>query len=46
MGKPRLCFTLLYSDGDFCLSRNFKIKKLEILIGLNQIMSLNQYQGQ
>ena len=28
MGKPRLCFTLLYSDGDFCLSRNFKIQKV------------------
>ncbi len=28
MGKPRLCFTLLYSNGDFCLSRNFKIQKV------------------
>lgn len=28
MGKPRLCFTLLYSDGNFCLSRNFKIQKV------------------
>ena len=28
MGKPRLCFTLLYSEGDFCLSRNFKVQKV------------------
>lgn len=28
MVKKRLCFTLLYSNGSFCLSRNFKLQKV------------------
>lgn len=28
MVKKRLCFTLLYSEGSFCLSRNFKLQKV------------------
>jgi cyclase len=26
MAKPRMCFTLLYADGNFCLSRNFNLQ--------------------
>jgi cyclase len=28
MIKKRLCFTLLYSEGSFCVSRNFKLQKV------------------
>ena len=28
MIKKRLCFTLLYSEGNFCVSRNFKLQKV------------------
>lgn len=28
MVKKRLCFTLLYSGGSFCVSRNFKLQKV------------------
>ena len=28
MVKKRLCFTLLYSERNFCVSRNFKLQKV------------------